>query len=592
MKNIALIEPQASGGHVFSKTHMPRLGLPLLGTQLQTAGYEVSIYVGPASTMPWEKILEADLVGISTITPTSREAYRIASFLRDSNVPVVIGGIHATFLPDEALQYADYVIRGEADFTFPALVDCLKKGEFPHNIPGLSYRIGEEVIHNPSVPEWVNVDELPIPDLSLFTKGGPGKGAIPVMTSRGCPFNCTFCSVTPMFGRGYRYRSTENVLEELSRYEGRHIFFCDDNFAADRRRSMELLQGIIDRKIKIKGWGAQLRVEASRDDELMNMMRRTGGHIVYLGLESVNEETLKAYNKKQSVEDIADAVRRYHSYGMRVHGMFVLGGDDDTVDTIRDTVDFALRLRIDTVQFLMLTPLPGTPLFEKLEAEGRLLTRDWELYDGHHAVFQPARMTAEQLQTETVRAFQRFYAPKNIMQNFFFTGWASALYRGLGWILVRRFVRESRWYPKFLQQLQSETRRVPLLYRRVPAMTGKAQQTEPAGAGSHLKIFIAESQGVFYVRLRGFLDRLTLKEIKRSLQGHLPDRFFQLVVDTKGLNFASERASRSFTRLLNRLQKRAHRLQLIYSAGQRPTFLSLRQYFAKLSRLELLPHKR
>ena len=590
MKNITLIEPQASGGHVFSKTRMPRTGLPLLGTQLKNAGYNVSIYVGPASAMPWEKIMEADLVGISTLTPTSREAYRIAAYLRDNKIPVVIGGIHATFLPDEAMQYADYVIRGEADFTFPALVDCLHKGTSPHAIQGLSYRKGEEIIHNPNVSEWVDVNELPIPDLSLFSMGGPNRGAVPVMTSRGCPFNCTFCSVTPMFGRGYRYRSTENVLKELSLYEGRHIFFCDDNFAADRRRSMELLQGMIDRKIKLKGWGAQLRVEASRDDELMSLMRRTGGNIVYLGLESINEDTLKAYNKKQSVEDIANAIRRYHAYGMRVHGMFVLGGDDDTVETIRETVDFALRLRIDTVQFLMLTPLPGTPLFEKLEAEGRLLTRDWELYDGHHAVFQPARMTAEQLQQETVRAFQRFYAPGHILQNVFFTGWASALYRGLGWLLVHRLVRETRWYPRFLQQFQSEDRRVPLLYRRVSTQVGNKLQAE--SPGSHLKIFIAESRGVFYVRLRGFLDRLTLKEIKRSLQGHLPNRFFQLVVDTKELNFSSERATRSFTRLLNRLQKRAHRLQLIYSAGERPTFLSLRQYFSKLSRFEILQHKR
>ena len=590
MNKIILIEPQASGGHVFSKARMPRLGLPLLGTQLKNAGYEVSIYVGPASSMPWETIQEADLVGISTTTSTSREAYRIASYLHDSNIPVVIGGIHATFLPDEAMQYADYVVRGEADLTFLTLVDCLRDGTSPHEITGLSYRIGEEVVHNPSAQDWVNVNELPIPDLSLFHLGGPDKGSVPVMTSRGCPFNCTFCSVTPMFGRGYRYRSMENVLKELSLYEGRRIFFCDDNFAADRKRSMELLQGIIDRNIKIKGWGAQLRVEASRDDELMKMMRRTGGNIVYLGLESVNEETLKAFNKKQSVEDIADAIRRYHSYGMRVHGMFVLGGDDDTVETIRETVDFALRLRIDTVQFLMLTPLPGTPLFEKLEAEGRLLTRDWELYDGHHAVFQPARMTAEELQTETVQAFQRFYAARHIMQNVFFTGWASALYRGLGWLLVRRFVKESRWYPQYLQQFQSEGRRVPLLYRRVPAMAGNGRQV--ATAEGHLKIFIAESRGVFYVRLRGFLDRLTLKEIKRSLQGHLPNRFFQLVVDTKELNFSSEGASRSFTRMLKRLQKRAHRLQLIYSPAERPTFLSLRKYFSKLSRFELLPYKR
>jgi hypothetical protein len=176
------------------------------------------------------------------------------------------------------------------------------------------------------------------------------------------------------------------------------------------------------------------------------------------------------------------------------------------------------------------------------------------------------------------------------MQNFFYMGWASALYRGLGWWLVRRFVQENRCYHQFLAQFQRADRRVPLLYRRVEGLARPDRQNN--GAQSHLKIFITESRGVFYVRLRGFLDWLTLKEIKRSLQGHLPARFFQLVVDTKGLNFTSDGASRSFTRLLGSLQKRAHRLQLIYSYSERPAFLSLRQYLARLSRYELLPHKR
>lgn len=590
MNRIALIEPQASGGHVFSKTQMPRLGLPILGTKLKAAGFAVAIYVGPASALPWKEILRADLVGISAITPTSREAYRIAAYLRHAGIPVVIGGIHATFLPDEAMGYADYVVRGEADHTFPALMECLRAGKRPHEIPGVSYREGEQIIHNPALSAWVNVDDLPIPDLSLFVRGGVQRGAVPVMTSRGCPFNCTFCSVTPMFGRGYRYRSKENVLDELALYGGRHIFFCDDNFTADRRRSLDLMQGMLDRKIKIRGWGAQVRVEVARDDELLAMMRRTGCNIVYLGLESINAETLQAYNKRQSVEDIADAVRRFHAFGIRVHGMFVLGSDMDTVETIRGTVDFALQLRIDTVQFLMLTPLPGTPLFEKLEQQGRLFTRDWELYDGHHAVFQPARMTAEELQEETVRAFQRFYSYKHILQNIFFTGWPSALYRGVGWLLVKRFVKENRSYRLFLGQFQNEeSRRIPLLYRRVEALQGNKKSEL---AGSHLKIFITENRGIFYIRLRGFLDRFTLKEMKRSLQGQLPARFFQLVVDTKELNYSSDKASRSFSRLLGRLQRRAHRLQLIYSAAEQPRFLSLRQYFSKLSRFELLPHKR
>ena len=202
-----------------------------------------------------------------------------------------------------------------------------------------------------------------------------------------------------MFGRRYRFRSTESVLNELAAYRGRSVFFCDDNFTANSARSKELFQGMIDCKSGLKGWGAQVRVEASRDPEMLELMRRSGGDMVYVGLESINPVTLAALNKQQSVADVSECVRRFHEYGIRVHGMFVFGGEGDTVQTIRDTVDFALDSRIDSVQFLILTPLPGTPLFRQLEAEGRLLTRQWDLYDGHHAVFQPSQISPDQLQS-------------------------------------------------------------------------------------------------------------------------------------------------------------------------------------------------
>ena len=125
--------------------------------------------------------------------------------------------------------------------------------------------------------------------------------------------------------------------------------------------------------------------------------------------------------------------------------MFVFGSDEDTVQTIRETVDFCLETRIDSVQFLMLTPLPGTPTFKQLEAEGRLLTKEWELYDGHHAVFQPAKMSAEELQEETIKAMKRFYSLRYVLQNTCLTGWESSLYRAIGWLLVRRFEKHNRW---------------------------------------------------------------------------------------------------------------------------------------------------
>jgi len=590
MKKIILIEPKTRKGHVYSTVRMPRLGLPLLGTQLKEAGYDVCIYVAHSNNLPWPKILEADLVGISTTSSTSREAYRIAGYLRSRNIPVVIGGIHATFLPEEALQYADYVVRGEADSTFLPLVRSLEEGKAPENIPGISYWDNGKMVHNTCQDNWVDMEQLPIPDLTLMDHYQQIR-AIPVMTSRGCPFNCTFCSVTPMFGRRYRYRSNESILKELSLYKGRNIFFCDDNFTADIRRTKQMLQKMLDQKVNLKGWGAQVRVEAARDEELLELMRRTGGDIVYIGFESINPLTLESYNKKQSVEDICECIQKFHEYGFRIHGMFVFGSDEDTVQTIRDTVDFALKMRIDSIQFMILTPLPGTPLFNKLEDEGRLLTKDWELYDGHHVVYQPAKMSAGELQKETIKAYKRFYSMKHIFQNVPLTGWGSALYRGIGWWLVRTFEKQNRWYNIALDQLQNQsfnTRTVPLFYRRVQVF--KRKKIDEATAGNLLKIYISENNGVFYLRLKGFLNRFTLKELNRTLKNLLPQRCFHLVVNTEGLHL-SEKSTRNFSLFLERLGKRVNRLQLIYSPKDgRPPLT--KKFSFKIPRFELLPNRR
>lgn len=584
MKSITLIEPQSREDHVYKSVRMPRLGLPLLGAQLKAAGYKVAMYMGTGSALPWPKIIGSDLVAISTTTSTSREAYRMAGYLKSVNIPVVLGGIHATYMAEEAMHYADYVVRGEADDHFLPLVRAIEAGRTPADIPGVTYWQDGVPVHNPCDTRRVELNNLPIPDLSLLA-GKRTLTSIPVMTSRGCPFNCTFCSVTPMFGRRYRFRDTEKVLEELSLYRGRSVFFCDDNFTANSARSKELLRGMIDRKIGLKGWGAQVRVDAARDDELLKLMRRAGADMVYIGLESINPATLEQLNKQQTVEDIVYGIERFHQYGMRVHGMFVFGSDSDTVETIRSTVDFALAARVDSVQFLTLTPLPGTPLFQQLEAEGRLITREWELYDGHHAVFQPARMTPEELQTETLQAFKRFYAARNIFKNCALMGWKTALYRGVGWWMVRHFERKNRWYPHMLQEMQSqEARPVPLLYRLLKSAKQEADAPAP------LKISLTEVRGTLHLRLRGALNRITLLELNKTLKALLPKRCFHLVINTEGLRFSSDQAARSFSRFLERLAERVRRLQVIIS-GELSFEQKPRRRF-KLPRFELLFNKR
>ncbi len=564
MKRIVLIEPQSKEDHVYKHVRMPRLGLPILGTQLTEAGYQVTFYLGAGDSLPWIKIFEADLIGISTTTATCREAYQIAGLLRSNDIPVIIGGIHATFMPEEALQFADYVVRGEAEYSFLPLVRAIETGSSLLNIPGVSYWNGDEQVHNPPLESRVDMDALPIPDLSLIDHHSSLR-SIPVMTSRGCPYSCTFCCVTEMFGRRYRHRCTESVLDELTRYQGKNIFFCDDNFTADPKRTKELLRKFIERGIKLKSWGAQVRVDAARDSELLDLMSRSGCVIVYIGFESINPDTLKGYNKQQTVEEIREAIKRFHKYGIRIHGMFVFGGDTDTVDTIRQTADFALETHIDSVQFMTLTPFPGTPFYNQLEDEGRILTRDWSLYDAHHTVFQPALITPEELQGETVKALKRFYSLKNILRNVFLTGWGSVFHRAIGWGLTRHFERQSRWYHQLLNRQQHAGHRpVTLLYRLLKGHTVNKSFSETAKA--YLKISLTEQKGILYLKIRGFADNLQIKELNRALKGFLPRHYSQIVINTKDLRFASERAAAGFGAYLEKLGSRVRRLQVVTAA--------------------------
>ncbi|MGE5404798.1 MAG: B12-binding domain-containing radical SAM protein, partial [Candidatus Saccharibacteria bacterium] len=360
MRKITLIEPKPPGKHVFSSVNMPRLGLPILGTRLKELGYNVKILYGAGGDIKVADLRGSDLVGISTTTSTVKEAYHIARYARAMQIPVVMGGSHVTFMADEALDHSDYVCRGEADQTFIALLDCIWSGQEPMGVPGVSYWRNDEKVHNPK-PDFIDVNETPIPDFSLF-KNLNQLSTFPVMTSRGCPFDCTFCSVTAMFGRKYRWRDQESVLKELKKFTGKKVFFCDDNFTANPRRTKELLRAMIKRRILPSTWGAQVRTDAARDEELLDLMKEAGCGVVYVGMESVNPKTLETYNKKQGVEDIEYCINKFHEHKIMVHGMFVFGSDDDTKETIQQTLDFALRTRIDTVQFLVLTPFPGTPL--------------------------------------------------------------------------------------------------------------------------------------------------------------------------------------------------------------------------------------
>jgi radical SAM superfamily enzyme YgiQ (UPF0313 family) len=460
MSKIVFIEPKAPNLHIFSRFPLPRLGPIILGTMMKQRGWEVEIFVEELREIDFAVTESADLVGISTITSTAPRAYARADRIRKRGIPVLMGGPHVTFMPDEALEHTDFIVRGEGEQTLMAFIDAWEKGESFTEIPNLSYRENGQNIHNDLRPFVKDLDRIPFPDLSLLKstrKGTSGLSSIPVQTSRGCPFDCSFCSVTSMFGKKYRFRSTENIMEELRRYNERKnlIFFYDDNFTADRKRAKELLEAMIQARFKFK-WTTQVRADVAKDPELVRLMKKAGCHTLYIGFESVNPESLKAMKKKQTVEEIAEAIKVLRKHRIGIHGMFVYGFDEDDWKTVKQTVKFAKKSKLNSTQFLILTPLPGSEFYDKVSHENRIQFRDWALYDAHHVVFRPARFSIFDLQRAQIFSHKKFYSLKQMVRKLIKGKWLDVGIAGYARNLNRVWQKKNELYLKAIQLLKSK----------------------------------------------------------------------------------------------------------------------------------------
>ncbi|MHA1612734.1 MAG: B12-binding domain-containing radical SAM protein, partial [Promethearchaeota archaeon] len=365
IRKIIFVEPKTEKLHIYSKFELPRIGAILLATIMKNLGYQCRSYYTKTDDFLAKNIL-ADLVCISTITTTAPAAYRIAEYYKFRNIPVVLGGPHVSAIPEEALEHADYVIRGEGEIPLPELVESLNGNRELKKVQGLAWKDSNNTVILNDLPRPIeDLDSLPFPDYNLLETNGVKmngislKPTIPFQTSRGCPFNCTFCSVTAMFGKKFRYRSVENIIEELKLYDPKEhiIFFYDDNFSADKKRTKLLLHAMIDHKKEFGGtfdWSTQVRVDIAKDAELLDLMREAGCQTLYIGIESLNPAALKEMHKSQSVADIKFGIKEIHKRNIHIHGMFILGFDSDTKESIKATVKFAIKQKIGTAQFLIL----------------------------------------------------------------------------------------------------------------------------------------------------------------------------------------------------------------------------------------------
>lgn len=439
---VALVEVSRESAHIYSRNYLPRVGIATLAALLTQAGHHCHLWFQAMSSLDEQKLKDYDLVGISSLTNTIDEAYRLADFLKGSGVTVVMGGPHVSFMLEEALEHCDYVVVGEGDLSFPSLVQALAKGEKDRPVPGIACRRGGEIDFNPAVAQ-VDFESLPSPDFSPSPQVSRERLPPIITTSRGCPHNCSFCTVSAMFGRRYRFKKNEQVLAELKPVLNRSVCFGDDNFFANPPRTKALLREMLASKTLPLRWSGEMCVEAGSDEELLELLSRTRCRIVFVGIESINPDTLRKYRKAHKLPAIANCIASLHRHGVGIHGMFVVSPDDHP-RTVREITDYAIANDIDTIQIMSLTPFPGTPSMD--EYKDRLLHQEWKYFDGMHVVVSPASCSAYELQMAITQGMKRFYSLKRV---------AGAFRRGRGWrvkyrlgagYIVRRWLKENREY--------------------------------------------------------------------------------------------------------------------------------------------------
>lgn len=394
---IALISPKGPlyrrRGGIFRKSlRYKPLTLTVLAS-LVPAELEADIRLYDEGIADVPEDLQADLTGITIITGNAPRAYALADRLRARGVTVVLGGPHVTLLPEEAAGHADAICVGYAEESWPRLLRDFQAGRLQRE-----YRQAEDFRLR---------QDLPFPRRDLLPDADYGYGAV-FEATRSCVHNCEFCVAPVAWGRRHYQRPVSWVVEDIRRVGARHNLFVDLNLVADREYALELFQAL--RPLGIQWFGLST-VLIAQDHELMESMAASGCRGLLLGLESLSRESLRDNNKGfNAAVDYREFIRRLHELRIAVQGCFVFGTDSDTRSVFRETADFAIELGVDLPRYALLTPFPSTPLYQRLEAEGRILTRNWELYDAQHVVFQPKHMSVKELEKGHEFAWKRTYA--------------------------------------------------------------------------------------------------------------------------------------------------------------------------------------
>jgi anaerobic magnesium-protoporphyrin IX monomethyl ester cyclase len=461
---VLLVNPPTGFSYRILGVSRPPLGLAYMAAILRDH-CDVKIVDFSVESRGWSKYEygEYDLVGVSADTMRYPTAVEIARCAKQQGAQVVMGGPHVSFMDGEALEtgVVDYVIRNEGEYALLSLVEYLEGKRDLEDVTGVSYLADGVVRRTPDAPFIADLDSIPFPardllPMKLYKEKMNGRLMTTVVTSRGCPFKCDFCSSSRFFGVRWRARSVDNILAEVEHlyrdYGYRAVSFVDDNFTLDPDRAMELSEKVI-----AKGWdliwAAMTRVDTIvKNPQLVRTMARAGFSWTFIGFESGSQEALDAYGKKAEVTDAFKAMDILTENGVEVTGAFILGAPDETRQMMMETIEFAKRLNPRRAQFSVLTPYPGSKTYERME--DRLLTRDWSLYSGLEPIIDMDHVTPEEMRKIQIAAYSSFYGrPRKAIQNLsyvrralpsavgFLTLWSLAFLAGIGYYPIAQVRR-------------------------------------------------------------------------------------------------------------------------------------------------------
>ncbi len=416
MLRICLLSPKGPlyrhRGGIFRKSlRYPPLTLPTLAALIpDDIEHELTIYDEGVEDIPED--IDADIIGMTVITGTANRAYELAAHFRQRGITVVLGGPHITLVPDDAQPHADAIVVGYAEDTWPELLRDFVAG-----------RLQSRYTQAPDL----SLANRPRARRDLIPGGRHFKTAV-FEATRGCNHRCEFCVVPFAWGRKPYQKPVGDVVDEIRSTGARRAIFIDLNLIADKDYAAELFTALAPLKIQ---WGGLATSLLARDETLLDLCARSGCIALLVGFESISEGSLKDVSKGfNSPELYAEWIRRFHEHGIALNGTFVFGMDNDTTEVFDATAEFVIDTRIDLPRFAILTPFPGTGLYQRLEGEGRILSKNWEKYDGQHVVFQPANMSVAQLEQGNVQAWRKVYSYGSIAKRMRATPIAKSLYLG------------------------------------------------------------------------------------------------------------------------------------------------------------------